>query len=120
MTSPQSPQIRQFAAGHTIFTEGDNPRGEAYLIRSGRVAIRKQQRGEERTIRILEPGKLFGEIALFSQAPRSASALAETEVALFVLPADRVEHYVRNNPELAVDLIRNLCQLLREAEDRSR
>jgi CRP/FNR family transcriptional regulator len=120
MTTAQSAQIRQFATGQTIFQEGDDSRGEAFLIHSGKVAFRKRVHGQEQTLRILGQGRLFGEIALFSQAPRSATAVAETEVALFVIPADRLDHFVRNNPALAVDLIRNLSQCVLDAEERSR
>jgi CRP-like cAMP-binding protein len=120
MTTAHTAQIRRFAAGQRIFQEGDDSRGEAFLVHSGHVAIRKRVHGEERTLRTLSQGQLFGEIALFSQAPRSAAAVAENEVALFVVPADRLEHFVRNNPALAVDLIRNLSRCVLEAEERAR
>ena len=120
MTTPQTAQVRRFAAGQTIFREGEESRGEAFLVHSGKIGIRKIVHGEPRTLRTLGQGQLFGEIALFSSAPRSADAIAESEVALFVIPADRLEHFVRNNPSLAVDLIRNLATCVLEAEERAR
>jgi CRP-like cAMP-binding protein len=120
MPITQTAQIRRFTPGQTIFLEGGDSKGEVFLVHSGRVSIRKRVHGQEQILRTLSQGQLFGEIALFSQAPRSADAVAETEVALFVIPADRLEHFVRNNPTLAVDLIRNLAICLREAEERAR
>lgn len=120
MTTGQTAQIRHFAAGQHIFREGDDPKGEAYLVHSGRVVIRKRVRGQEQAIRTLAEGQLFGEIALFSHVPRSADAVAEGEVTVFLIPGDRLEHFVRNNPALAVDLIRNLSRCVLEAEERAR
>jgi len=120
MSNTQTAQIRRFSAGQPIFREGDDPGGEAFLIRSGKVAIRKRVHGREQTLRTLGEGQLFGEIALFSAAPRTADAVAEGDVAVFVIPGGRLEHFVRTNPTLAVDLIRNLCQCVRDAEERAR
>jgi len=120
MSTAQTAQLRRFAAGQPIFREGDDAKGEAFLIHSGKVAIRKRTHGREQTLRTLAEGQLFGEIALFSPAPRSADAVAEGDVALFVIPGERLEHFVRTNPTLAVDLIRNLSQCVRDAEERAR
>ncbi len=120
MTSAQTAHLRRFSAGQHVFREGDDPKGEAYLVHSGKVAIRKSVRGQEQTLRTLTEGQLFGEIALFSSVPRSASALAEGEVTVFVIPGDRLEHFVRTNPALAVDLIRNLSRCVLDAEERAR
>jgi CRP/FNR family cyclic AMP-dependent transcriptional regulator len=120
MSSAPTAQLRRFAAGQAIFREGDDAKGEAFLIHSGKVAIRKRTHGREQTLRTLAEGQLFGEIALFSATPRSADAVAEGDVALFVIPGERLEHFVRTNPTLAVDLIRNLSQCVRDAEERAR
>ena len=120
MTTAQAAQIRHFSSGQHIFREGEDPKGEAFLVHSGKVAIRKQVHGQEQTLRVMVEGQLFGEIALFSHAPRSADAVAEGDVTVFVIPGDRLEHFVRNNPALAVDLIRNLSRCVLDAEERAR
>jgi len=120
MTSVQTAQIRHFSAGQSIFREGDDPKGEAYLVHSGTVVIRKRVHDVEQTLRAMTEGQLFGEIALFSKVPRSADAIAEGATTVFVIPGDRLEHFVRNNPALAVDLIRHLSRCVIEAEERAR
>lgn len=120
MTTAQTAQIRHFVAGQYIFREGDDTRGEAFLVHSGTVAVRKRVHGAEQRLRTMREGQLLGEIALFSQTPRSADAVAESDVTLFVIPGDRLDHFVRNNPSLAVDLIRNLSRCVLEAEERAR
>lgn len=113
-------QVRRFAPGQTVFQEGDDAQGEAFLVQSGRVVITKRVGGEERTLRVLGEGELLGEIALFRASTRSATAVAEGNVALCVIPGDRLEHFVRTNPKLAVELVKRLALLLFEAEQRAR
>lgn len=120
MSALSQVQVRRFSAGQTIFQEGDDAHGEAFLVQSGKVAIRKRVKGEERTLRVLGEGELIGEVSLFRAGARSATAIAETDVALCVIPGDRLEHFVRTNPKLAVEIIKRLTQVLFEAEERAR
>lgn len=120
MSALSQVQTRRFTTGQTIFQEGDDAHGEAFLVQSGRVAIRKRVKGEERTLRVLGEGELLGEVSLFRAGPRSAAAIAEGDVTLCVIPGDRLEHFVRTNPKLAVEIIKRLAQELYEAEERAR
>jgi CRP-like cAMP-binding protein len=120
MSALSQVQVRRFSPGQTIFQEGDDAHGEAFLVQSGRVAIRKRVGGQEQILRVLGEGELLGEISLFRAGPRSATAVAEGDVALCVIPGDRLEHFVRTNPKLAVEIVRRLAQLLFEAEQRAR
>ena len=111
---------RTFEPGAVIFREGDDAKGEAFMVHQGRVEIRKQIGGEERLLGTLAKGELLGHIALFRNAPRSASAIAADAVTLMVIPANRLETLVRANPALAVALIRDLAAMMLRAEDRLR
>jgi CRP/FNR family transcriptional regulator len=111
---------RTFEPGTVIFREGDDAKGEAFMVHQGRVEIRKQIGGEERLLGTLAKGELLGHIALFRNAPRSASAIAADAVTLMVIPANRLETLVRANPALAVALIRDLAAMMLRAEDRLR
>jgi CRP/FNR family transcriptional regulator len=109
---------RTFEPGAVIFREGDDAKGEAFMLHLGRVEIRKKIGGEERLLRTLTKGELLGHIALFRNAPRSATAIAADAVTLMVIPANRLDHLVRANPALALALIRELATMLLAAEDR--
>jgi len=111
---------RTFEPGAVIFREGDDAKGEAFMLHLGRVEIRKKIGGEERLLRTLTKGELLGHIALFRNAPRSATAIAGDAVTLMVIPANRLDHLVRANPALALALIRELATMLLAAEDRLR
>ena len=111
---------RTFNPGDVIFREGDDPKGEAFFVHVGRVEIRKVMGGEDRVLAVLKKGDPLGELALFRNAPRSATAVAVEPVTLMVIPANRLDHMVRTNPALAVALIRDLANRMLAAEDRAR
>lgn len=111
---------RTFQPGDVIFREGDDAKGEAFMVHVGRVEIRKRIGGEDRLLNTLAKGELLGHLALFRNAPRSATAIAAEAVTLMVISANRLDHLVRANPALAVALIRDLARMLLAAEDRLR
>jgi diguanylate cyclase len=80
---------RRFQVGEAIFREGAAP-DCAYLIDEGRVEIWVEQRGERLTLAYLGPGEILGEMAVIDRAPRSASALAITEVTATEIRADQL------------------------------
>lgn len=111
---------RTYKPGDFIFREGDAANGEAFMVHEGRVEIRARFGQEERVLRVLGKGELLGEIALFTNAPRSAHAVAGEPVTLMVIPSNRLEHLVRANPSLALALIKQLARQMIEAEERLR
>jgi CRP/FNR family transcriptional regulator len=110
---------RSYATGDVIFREGDEATGEAYLVHEGRLEIRKQFGSEERVLRVIGKGDLLGELALFRNAPRSATAVAAEPAVLIVIPTSRLDALVRTNPTLALALIKQLATRMLEAEDRA-
>jgi len=78
----------------TLFREGD--RGDAlYIVRSGAVEIRK----DGGVLAVLEAGSLFGEMALFEDAPRSADAVARSECALLEIAIPRFRDLLLAHPD---------------------
>jgi CRP/FNR family transcriptional regulator, cyclic AMP receptor protein len=71
-----------YTEGQTVFAEGDPGDGMYFIVKGCiRVEKRAQAAGAARkTLAVLEPGDYFGEMALFDQMPRSASAVAAGEV----------------------------------------
>ena len=61
--------------GEWIFKEGD-PGDGLYLIRSGLVQIIKQSGDSKITLATVSKDEVFGEIAIFSDKPRMAGAIA--------------------------------------------
>ncbi len=110
---------RRFKAGEVIFTEGADPHSEAYVVHSGSVEIRKRFDDEERLLTTLHEGELFGQMALFRHAPRSASAVAVADVELLIIKNERLEWLIRNRPQLTMELLKQLSEIV-VATDRER
>jgi CRP-like cAMP-binding protein len=67
---------RKFGRREVIFHEGD-PGEAVHLVSSGHVGIRMTNPlGDVALVRVLRPGEFFGELALLSPGPRSASAFS--------------------------------------------
>jgi serine/threonine-protein kinase len=78
----QLPQ-ETFAAGQAIIREGE-PGDAAYIILEGHCQATRVVAGKTQMLRLLGPGEMFGETAVFTGAPRSATvtALMDTTVAV--------------------------------------
>ncbi len=111
---------RTFNPGDVIFKEGDDAKSEAFLVHLGKVEIRKNLGGEDKLLRVQSKGELLGELALFRNAPRSATAIAADAVTLMVIPANRLDAMVRSNPALAMAIIKDLASRMLAAEERAR
>ncbi len=73
----------EFGPGEVIFREGD-PGRHVYVIRTGTVEILvKRPDGSPEVIGRLYPGDHFGELALLSDVPRTATIRTVTAVQLF-------------------------------------
>lgn len=108
---------REFDAGATIFSESDEA-NRCFLIQSGRVRLIKRTRQIERSLTVLGPGDLFGEDALLADsAPRSATALALTDLEVLSLDRNTFESLLADNAEIATRLVGLLVRRLRDAEE---
>jgi signal transduction histidine kinase len=103
-----------FPPGRDIFKEGDAGDG-LYLVKSGQVEISVLVGGETRhVISHLEPGSMFGEMAVLEDKPRSAGATARKESVVYFLPREGVLNLVAGSPALAQALLREISQRLRD------
>jgi rhodanese-related sulfurtransferase len=103
---------RRFSKGQVICREGDDASGEAYVIHDGTVEIRKRIDGVERTLTTLGDGQLFGHMALFRKASRSADAVAASDVELLVIKNERLDWLIRNRPQLTMEVLKDLSDLV--------
>ena len=104
---------RRFKRGEIIFKEGDDAKDEAFVIHAGTIEIRRNFDGVERVVNRIGEGQPLGEMAVFrGSARRSASAVAAEDVELLVIKEERLEWLVRNRPQLALELLKNLSNLV--------
>jgi CRP/FNR family transcriptional regulator, cyclic AMP receptor protein len=94
-----------FQKGDIIFCEFE-PGDSFYLIQTGRVQISKVMGNLEKTIDILQPGEIFGEMAILEEAPRSANAIALDNVKALEFNRENFEILMRGNPQIALKLLK--------------
>jgi CRP-like cAMP-binding protein len=108
---------RTFKPGEIIFSEYE-PGDTFYLIQSGRVKLIKNTGEFERTLDILQPSEMFGEMAILEDSPRSATAIALDEVNVIELNAQNFEPLILGNPPIALKLLRLFARRIYEAKRR--
>ena len=102
-----------YQKGAVIFSQGD-PGDALYGVASGRVRISASGAGgREVFLNIMEPGDTFGEIAVMDGLPRTAGATALERTALIVLKRVDFLALVEREPQIALHLLKLLCQRLR-------
>ena len=103
-----------FTGGAEVFKEGDA--GDVlYVVKSGLVQITAVVAdGERQVLSRVPPGEVFGEFAILDNQPRSATALAEVDTTLYVVPRDAVVPLLTASPQLSFSMMREITQRLRE------
>ena len=111
---------RVFPKHSIIINEGDTS-DALYVVVSGRVkAYLSDEQGKEIILNTHGPGEYFGEMALFDDAPRSASVVTLEKTRLSIISRSDFESCVRRNPQLAFQIIRGLIKRLRIATENVR
>jgi CRP/FNR family cyclic AMP-dependent transcriptional regulator len=104
-----NPAFERFAViyqkGDILFVEYE-PGDSFFLIQEGRVRISKIMGGIEKTIDVLQPGEIFGEMAILEEAPRSANAMALDKVKVLQFNKANFEILMSGNPQIALKLLK--------------
>ncbi len=111
---PVKDSTATYSAGEVIFHQGDLGT-EMFIIQEGEVQIVKNINGASHILSKLEKGDFFGEMAVLESVPRSADAVAVTDVRALLINGARFDEMLRKNPEVAVRIIRKYSKRLREA-----
>ena len=97
--------------GQSLFKEGDDG-DHLFVVSSGKVKLgTKSVDGRESLLMILGPGDMFGELSLFDSGPRTATATAVTDSKLLALGQDKVIPWVKEHPEVSLQLLARLADL---------
>jgi len=107
----------KIAKGSILFKEGDD--GEhLYVIVDGKLKLGTSSGdGRENLLSILGPGEMFGELSLFDPGPRTSTATAVTDAKLLSLGHEKVIPWLKQNPEVSLQLLTRLSQRLRRTNE---
>ncbi len=100
-----------------IFEESD-PAQDLFVVKKGRIAIgRRSFDGRESLVALMEPGDLFGEMPLFDDGARSASARSLERSTILRIPYAPVRQALDQDPQLLWNVVSLLAQRLRATDD---
>jgi len=104
--------------GDVLFQENDLA-DDLYVVVRGRVAIAIANPIDHRetVVSLMEPGDLFGEMAMLDDGPRSAMARALEPSTVLSVPYEPVLAAFRNDPRMLWGVTRLLAQRLRVMDE---
>ncbi|AAM72942.1 MAG TPA: Crp/Fnr family transcriptional regulator [Chlorobaculum sp.] len=109
--------LRSFRKGQLLWSEGDTD-GLLVFLKSGRVKIyRLLPMGKAITLYIFGKGSVFGFMPFFDDAPYPAYAQALDDCEADVISRSGLRQAVHQDPEVAIVLMKQLAQRLRDAFD---
>ena len=97
--------------GSVIFCEHE-PGDFLYFIKEGKVKIMKQSGDRDILIAVLREGDIFGELALITNSPRSATAVSFGGVILTPVDMNMFKNLLLESPELINKILSSISQRL--------
>jgi CRP/FNR family transcriptional regulator len=109
-------QCTTYKGGTLISREGEIS-DHLYIIRKGSLKIVKTKSGVKTLLTVLQAGETYGEIGLFNQAPRSASAIAHEDCELWAIQRSALKKYLLDMPEIAYNFLEVFSEKLRKSSE---
>lgn len=97
----------KFAAGENLMRKGDSA-DSAYVILEGEVEIMGETGAREFVVAVLGPNASIGEMGVITNAPRGATVRAKVAVRALRISGDVFLRLITENPECALDVMRQL------------
>ncbi|GIX41631.1 MAG: Crp/Fnr family transcriptional regulator [Leptospiraceae bacterium] len=108
---------KEFKPGQMIFCEWE-PGNSLFIIIKGKVKIVKIFGKTQKTLDIMEEGSIFGEMALLEEEPRSASAIAITEVKVLEFNKESFTQLIQKHPQMVYNLLVIFAKRIYDAKRR--
>ncbi|MEM7183778.1 MAG: cyclic nucleotide-binding domain-containing protein [Spirochaetota bacterium] len=103
-------------ANEVLFKEGEVGK-KFYLIKKGTVKIVKTlESGEEMRMAEINPGQIFGELAILGGQTRAATAICDTDCILAVASSENLRALISGNQEFSYKLIETLAKRIKNSE----
>ncbi len=125
----QRPQLRllayasqwfEAAPGDAIFASGD-PTDGAYVLARGEAELRwRDPDGAARTVSVIEPGRLIGDLSVILGTSRTLDMVARTRVSGVRIGAAELRDVIHGDAAVAVSLLRTTSENLLSVAERLR
>ncbi len=109
-------QLREYKDREVIFAEGE-PSRELFVIGDGEVLIHTLVDGQRVVLARLERGAIFGEMALLTGSPRSATATSDGATRLVVVQPGGFLLKIRRDPTFAYELMQQMARRIKRTNE---
>jgi CRP/FNR family transcriptional regulator, cyclic AMP receptor protein len=104
-------------AGETLFQAGE-PGESLFIVRSGSIELAiKDTAGQKIVLTVAEEGQVFGELSMLDSGPRTATAVALTDVELLVLDRGDLLLLFQKRPDAALHMLAAMSGMTRKADE---
>ena len=113
------PAARSIAAKarEELFHKGDSG-SQLYIVIEGRLkALTTSFEGDDVVFNVMGPGEVFGEVALLSESPRTATVRAIDKCQLLVLDRRDFLAFLKKSPDVAIRMLTVLVERLKSASE---
>jgi CRP/FNR family transcriptional regulator len=100
-----------YKKGTILFREGEEG-DRMFIIHQGKVRVFRTIKGVERTLAVLEKGDFFGEMAIFTKRPRSASIEVIEDSILIELTEKQLLDFIKEEPAIALKILSIMAKRL--------
>jgi hypothetical protein len=104
-------ELRHVRSGEIILKK-DDPGDAMYFVLSGNVRARLLVGRDDKTLTRIPAGEFFGEMAMFTQSPRSADVVADGDTRLLRFSAKAFWQLITENPEAAAPVLFAIARTL--------
>jgi CRP/FNR family transcriptional regulator, cyclic AMP receptor protein len=110
-------RVRSFRAREEVFHKGD-PAGALYVVMRGRLkALTTSQSGDDVVFSIMGPGEVFGEVALLSDHPRTATVRALDDCDVLLLDRRDFLAFLGKSPDVGIKMLEVLSDRLQSVSE---
>jgi CRP/FNR family cyclic AMP-dependent transcriptional regulator len=108
---------RNYKKNMVIIQQGDDTNSMFILIEGEMRVYVEDEEGKQLTVRILNPGHSFGEVALIGDFPRTASVMTLTDSVVAAFSRERYLSFLEQYPQISIALARNLANMVRDTTE---
>ncbi|MFC1492871.1 Crp/Fnr family transcriptional regulator [candidate division KSB1 bacterium] len=108
---------KKYKKGEIVFKEGDNAK-DLYIIKSGTAEVMKQVNEQEIKLAELCTDDFFGEMAFFSDEPRSATVRALEDLEVYVVNEEDFRTHMQKIPEWFSKMITVMAKRIKMMDER--
>ncbi len=105
-----------YKEGTVIFAEGE-PSSFLYIVASGEIRIFKEDKDRLIPISVARSKDFIGELSIFSDEPRSVSAIATSETTVIMVKKSDIRKVIKECPDWVSNIMITLSDRLRGSID---